>query len=79
MLQAMSEISVNVPEKGSKLQQSQHLRFIFLFIYEEDFMKKPSDTKNIFFIFCMKSIPSSIQVLPSSTNTYIKKKKKSLI
>lgn len=47
MLQAMFEISVNVSGKGSKLQQSQHLLFIFLFIYKEDFMKKPSDSKKV--------------------------------
>lgn len=75
MPQAMSEISVNVPGKGSKLQQSWHPRFIFLFIYEKDFMKKPSDSKNVFFIFCTNSIPAFIQVLPSGTNTCIKKKK----
>lgn len=46
----------------------------FFFIYEEDFMKKPSDSKNVFFIFCINSIPAFIQVLPSGTNTYIKKK-----
>lgn len=79
MLQAMSEISVNVSGKHSKLQQSRHLRFNFLFIYEEDFTKKPPDSMNIFFIFCINSIPSFIQVLPSNTNTYKKKKKKSLI
>lgn len=47
----------------------------FFFIYEEDFMKKPSDSKNVFFIFCINSIPAFIQVLPSGTNTYIKKKR----
>lgn len=75
MPQAMSEISVNVPGKGSKLQQSWHPCFIFLLIYEEDFMKKLSDSKNVFFIFFTSSVPAFIQVLPSGTNTYLKKKK----
>lgn len=39
-------------------------------------MKKPSDSKNVFFIFCISSVPAFIQVLPSGTNTYLKKKKK---
>lgn len=52
MLQAMSELSVTVPGKGSTLQQSQHLLFIFLFIYE-DFMKKPSDSKSIILFFIL--------------------------
>lgn len=48
----MSELSVNVLRKGSKLQQSQNLLFIFLFIYK-DFMKKPSDSKSVILFFIL--------------------------